>query len=83
MNQKNLEVGKSLKEKLMESKGITAGQLFKEGSFRIGKTTFDIHKDNQNAAHAEANKRLDRSTGGLLERNRCSGGSYCTSPGFI
>ena len=42
---KNLQDGKSLKEKLIESKRITAGRLFKAGSCRIGKTIFDLHKE--------------------------------------
>ena len=40
------EDGKSLKQKLMESKKITAGYLFKAGSCRISKTVFDIQKEN-------------------------------------
>ena len=45
-NQKIKKVGKSLKEKMIESKKITAGYLFKAGSYRIGKTIFDIQKEN-------------------------------------
>ena len=41
----NMETGKSLKDKLNESKKITAGRLFKAGSCRIGQTIFDIHKE--------------------------------------
>ena len=40
------EDGKSLKDKIKESKRITAGSLFKTGSFQIGKTIFDIQKEN-------------------------------------
>ena len=42
---KNREEGKLLKEKLIESKKITVGCLFKADSCRIGKTIFDLHKD--------------------------------------
>ena len=31
---------------MIESKKITAGYLFKAGSYRIGKTIFDIQKEN-------------------------------------
>ena len=41
----------------MESKGITVDQLFKAGLCRIGKTVFDIQKENRNIADAEASKR--------------------------
>ena len=44
---KNREDSKTLKEKLVESKQITAGRLFKAGSCRIGQTIFDIHKERQ------------------------------------
>ena len=54
---KNREVGKSLKEKLVESKGITAGRLFKAGSCRIGKTIFDIQKENRAQAEEVASKK--------------------------
>ena len=37
--------GRSLKSKLRKSKKITAGRLFKSGSFRIGQTIFDIRKE--------------------------------------
>ena len=43
---KNRDDGRSLKEKLVESKKITAGTLFKSGSCRIGKTVFDVQKEN-------------------------------------
>ena len=43
---KQQKVGKTLKEKIVESKKITAGYLFKAGSCRIGKTIFDIQKEN-------------------------------------
>ena len=46
-----------MKEKLIECKGITAGRLFKAGSCRIGKTIFDIHKENLSKANAEARKK--------------------------
>ena len=54
---KNREVGKSLKEKLVESKGITAGRLFKAGSCRIGKTIFDIQKENRARTEEVASKK--------------------------
>ena len=41
----NRTQGQSLKSKLCESKKITAGQLFKAGSCRIGQTIFDIRKE--------------------------------------
>ena len=41
------EDGKTLKEKLVESKQITAGRLFKADSCRIGQIIFDIHKQRQ------------------------------------
>ena len=40
------ETDKSLKEKLIESKKITAGNLSKASSCRIGKTILDIQKVN-------------------------------------
>ena len=43
---KNRENGKSLKEKLIENKKVTSGNLFKSGSCRIGKTVFDVQKEN-------------------------------------
>ena len=53
---KNRKVCQTLKEKLVESKSIIAGRLFKAGSVRIGKTLFGIQKenrDNENAATIE------------------------------
>lgn len=50
------ETCKSLKYKLLESKKITAGYLFKFGSRRIIKTIFDIQKEN--AKEGEKNKKL-------------------------
>ena len=38
--------GQTIKEKLQECKRLTAGNLFKCGSCRIGKTVFDIQKQN-------------------------------------
>ena len=42
---KNRDEGKSLKEKLIESKKNTGDSLFKAGSCQFGKTIFDLHKN--------------------------------------
>ena len=38
--------GKDLKETLKQSKKLSAGVIFKAGTIRLGKTVFDIHKEN-------------------------------------
>ena len=38
--------GKSIKQQLKESTRLSAGILFKAGSSRLGKTVFDIHREN-------------------------------------
>jgi hypothetical protein len=56
---KNQQDGKSLKEKLIESKKITAGRLFKAGSCRIGKTNFDLHNERRVNEEQERTQALE------------------------
>ena len=44
---KDMDSGKSLKEQVKESTRLSAGILFKAGSSRLGKTVFDVYKENQ------------------------------------
>ena len=44
---KDMDSGKSIKEQLKESSRLSAGILFKARSSRLGKTVFDVHKENQ------------------------------------
>jgi len=42
----DMDSGKSIKEQLKESTRLSAGILFKAGSSRIGKTVFDVYREN-------------------------------------
>ena len=42
----DMQKGKDLKATLKQSKKLSAGVVFKSGSLRLGKTVFDIHKEN-------------------------------------
>ena len=42
----DMDSGKSIKEQLKESTWLSAGILFKAGSSRIGKTVFDVYREN-------------------------------------
>ncbi len=44
---KDMDSGKSIKEQLKERSRLSAGILFKARSSRLGKTVFDVHKENQ------------------------------------
>ena len=48
---KDMDSGKSIKEQLKESTWLSASILFKAGSSRLGKTVFDVHKENQQEKH--------------------------------
>ena len=56
----DMNTGKSLKEKLKESKRISSGIIFKAGSVRLGKTVFDIHKENQEEKKQEMIKKVKK-----------------------
>ena len=43
---KDMDSGKSIKQQLKESTRLSAGILFKAGSSRLGKTVFDVHREN-------------------------------------
>ena len=51
---KNRKIGQKLKEKLVESKSITGGRLFKAGSVRIGNIVSEIQKENRDNENAVA-----------------------------
>ena len=42
----DMNTGKSVKQQLKESTRLSAGIIFKAGSSRLGKTVFDVHKEN-------------------------------------
>ena len=68
---KNQDNGRSLKEKLLESKKITAGKLFKLGSCRIGKTVFDVQKENakkQEIIEKEKTMKNQQAYQGMLDK---------------
>ena len=48
---KDMDSGKSIKEQLKESTRLSAGIVFKAGSSRLGKTVFDVYKENQEEKH--------------------------------
>lgn len=50
----DMNTGKELKEVLKESKRLSSGIIFKAGSVHLGKTVFDIHKENQQEKKKEA-----------------------------
>ena len=58
---------KLLKEKIQESKRITAGHLFKAGSYRIGKTIPDIQKENAAKKQQEHNDKFKKVTNAYLK----------------
>ena len=43
---KDMDSGKSIKQQLKESTQLSAGILLKAGSSRLGKTVFDVHREN-------------------------------------
>ena len=56
-----------MKEKIQESKRITAGTKFKAGSCRIGKTVFDIQKENIAKKQQEYNDKFKKVTDAYLK----------------
>ena len=50
------ETGKTLEEQLQAMKKLTAGNLFKTGNVRVGKTVFQARKQNAEAARVDRQK---------------------------
>ena len=53
-----MQKGKDLKATLRQSKKFSAGVVFKFGSIRLGKMTFDIHRENMDEKVKKAKDKL-------------------------
>ena len=54
----DMQKGKDLKETLKQSKKLSAGVVFKAGTIRLGKTVFDIHRENMDEKVKKANEKI-------------------------
>ena len=56
----NIDKGKILKDHIQKSKSLSAGIIFKAGELRLGKTVFDIHKDNLREKKKKMNEKMKK-----------------------
>ena len=67
---KDMDTGKSIKEKLRESTQLSAGILFKAGSSRIGKTVFDVYRENLEEKNKQIIKKIKNDEKNYYEQVR-------------
>ena len=56
----NIDKGKILKDHIKKSKALSAGIIFKAGELRLGKTVFDIHKENLREKKRKMNEKIKK-----------------------
>ena len=54
----SIDKGKILKDHIKKSKSLSAGIIFKAGQLRLGKTVFDIHKENLREKKRKMNAKI-------------------------
>ena len=55
-----VEKGKILKDHIKKSKSLSAGIIFKAGEVRLGKTVFDVHKQNLKEKKIKLNQKIKK-----------------------
>ena len=67
---KDMDSGKSIKQQLKESTRLSAGILFKAGSSRLGKTVFDVHRENLEDKNKELIEKIKKDEKNYYEQVR-------------
>ena len=56
----NIDKGKILMDHIKKSKALSAGIIFKAGELRLGKTVFDLHKENLREKKRKMNEKMKK-----------------------